>query len=144
MNRLTHARMSGIKTGYWSPANKEELIQRLAAYENTGLEPEECGTITLKGAIDFLNKIGWLPDHDRELTIGRWTPGDGSLPDPDVDVLCFIDAGTFQYFDVLWIDETSKQWADGEDFHFKVVAWMPIPGPYPEEGNEGENDAEIL
>lgn len=41
MNRLTHARANGIKTGYWSPNKKEELVQRLAAYEDTGLEPEE-------------------------------------------------------------------------------------------------------
>ncbi|MEY8296461.1 MAG: hypothetical protein ACLRJC_11695 [Emergencia timonensis] len=41
MNRLTHARSNGIKTGYWSPSKKEELVQRLAAYEDTGLEPEE-------------------------------------------------------------------------------------------------------
>lgn len=41
MNRLTHERSNGIKTGYWSPNNKEELVQRLAEYENTGLEPAE-------------------------------------------------------------------------------------------------------
>ena len=33
MNRLTHERSNGIKTGYWSPSKKEELVQRLAAYE---------------------------------------------------------------------------------------------------------------
>ena len=41
MNRLTHPRCSGIKEGYWSPAKKEELVQRLAAYENTGCTPED-------------------------------------------------------------------------------------------------------
>lgn len=41
MKRLTHERVNGIKTGYWSAATKETLLQRLAAYENTGLEPEE-------------------------------------------------------------------------------------------------------
>lgn len=30
MNRLTNPRCSGIKEGYWSPAKKEELVQRLA------------------------------------------------------------------------------------------------------------------
>ena len=43
MKRMTHERANGIKTGYWSPATKEELVQRLAAYENTGLEPWEIG-----------------------------------------------------------------------------------------------------
>ncbi len=33
-DRLTHERCNGIKPGYWSPAKKEELIDRLAEYEN--------------------------------------------------------------------------------------------------------------
>ena len=41
MERLTSQRVNGIKTGYWSAASKEEVVQRLAAYENTGLEPKE-------------------------------------------------------------------------------------------------------
>lgn len=32
MKRLTHERVNGIKTGYWSAATKETLLQRLAAY----------------------------------------------------------------------------------------------------------------
>lgn len=41
MKRLTMARCSGIKTGYWSQAKKEELVQRLGQFEDLGLEPEE-------------------------------------------------------------------------------------------------------
>ena len=41
MERLTHERMNGIKTGYWSPAKKQDLVDRLARYENIGMEPEE-------------------------------------------------------------------------------------------------------
>lgn len=43
--RLTHQRMSGIKSGYWSPAKKQELIDRLARYEDSGLSPEEVQTM---------------------------------------------------------------------------------------------------
>ena len=32
--RMTHERSNGIKTGYWSPNTKEELIDRLAEFEN--------------------------------------------------------------------------------------------------------------
>ena len=35
--RLTKVRLNGIKSGYWSPSTKEELVARLAEYENTGL-----------------------------------------------------------------------------------------------------------
>lgn len=41
MERLTHKRVNGIKTGYWSASKKEELVQRLVEYENTGLTPEQ-------------------------------------------------------------------------------------------------------
>lgn len=41
MERLTHPRSNGIKTGYWSPSKKDELIDRLAAYEDSGLMPED-------------------------------------------------------------------------------------------------------
>ena len=34
--RMTSERVNGIKSGYWSPARKEELVQRLAEYENIG------------------------------------------------------------------------------------------------------------
>lgn len=40
MERMTHARCSGIKQGYWSPATKEELVQRLAKYEELDPDPE--------------------------------------------------------------------------------------------------------
>lgn len=36
MERLTHERVNGIKTGYWSAATKEALVQKLAAYEKYG------------------------------------------------------------------------------------------------------------
>lgn len=41
MERLTHERCNGIKTGYWSPEKKDELVKALAAYENTGLTPDQ-------------------------------------------------------------------------------------------------------
>lgn len=41
MERLTHERNNGIKTGYWSPNKKDELVSALAAYENTDLNPEQ-------------------------------------------------------------------------------------------------------
>ena len=34
MQRLTHKRESGMKSGYWSPNKKQELVDRLAMYED--------------------------------------------------------------------------------------------------------------
>ena len=50
MERLTALRCSGIKSGYWSTAQKDELVQRLGQYEDTGLTPEE-----IKALQDFKN-----------------------------------------------------------------------------------------
>lgn len=41
MKRLTFYRSNGIKEGHWSPSKKQELVDRLAGYEDTGLTPPE-------------------------------------------------------------------------------------------------------
>ena len=48
MERLTHPRSSGIKTGYWSQETKETLVQCLAQYEDTGLTPDEIRELRRK------------------------------------------------------------------------------------------------
>lgn len=60
MERLTHERVNGIKTGYWSAATKEALVQRLAAYENTGLEPEEIGEAIKRAARESETKTATI------------------------------------------------------------------------------------
>lgn len=40
-DRLTHKRMSGTASGYWTAASKTELMARLAEYEETGLAPDQ-------------------------------------------------------------------------------------------------------
>lgn len=41
MERLTKERVNGIKTGYWSPAKKQDLVDNLAFYEDAVVsEPE--------------------------------------------------------------------------------------------------------
>lgn len=60
MERLTHERVSGIKSGYWSAATKETLVQRLAAYENTGLEPEEIGEAIKRAAKESETKTATI------------------------------------------------------------------------------------
>ena len=41
MERLTLKRVNGINTGYWSPAKKQELVDRLAPYENATVSDED-------------------------------------------------------------------------------------------------------
>ena len=34
MEQLTHERRNGIRTGYWSPKTKEEIVQKLGVIEH--------------------------------------------------------------------------------------------------------------
>jgi len=66
MSRLTHKRNNGIKEGYWSPNKKEELVQRLAEYEDTGLDPEQVQQLkerdtAKKPIIIGVNGVGKCP-----------------------------------------------------------------------------------
>ncbi len=114
MERMTHMRCNGIKSGYWSPEKKENLVQRLAEYENTGLEPEEIAE-----------------------AVRKWVPVAEGLPLGDECVLIQVN-GTYKnvtyenailtgaYFeDEGWIIDEEPEWEKPE-----VVAWMYLPDPY--------------
>lgn len=70
MERLTHERVNGIKTGYWSAATKEALVQKLAAYENTGLTPEDIKSALTEDAVLKMagQALGVEPDRLQALT----------------------------------------------------------------------------
>ena len=116
MERLTHPRNSGIKTGYWSPNKKDELVERLAAYEDTGLTPEE---------IKALNANGKTSEH-------RWIPVEERLPEESLNSVigwdkyrercCFV-----QYY--------AGSWHLGDE-SVRIIAWMPLPEPYRKEERE--------
>lgn len=57
MERLTHERSNGIKTGYWSPEKKDALVERLAEYENTGLTPQEIYALKADRILEFFGTI---------------------------------------------------------------------------------------
>lgn len=67
MDRMTHERVNGIRAGYWSPEKKEELVQRLAAYENIGLEPEEISAKI--EACNIYKSLGLTPDQIQNLFV---------------------------------------------------------------------------
>ena len=122
MERLTHPRSSGIKTGYWSPNKKDELVERLAAYEDTGLTPEE---------IERLKE-----QH-------RWIPVEERLPEEDTIVLLTV-SGLYSCITFSDAIELGNLCSDGEWFiegypdwdDPNVTAWMPLPEPYQKEERE--------
>ena len=109
MNRLAQKRVNGIKTGYWSASKKDELVTRLAEYEDTGLNPEEV--LRLKK-----NAVQWIPVAERLPEDGYYLATlDGELVGQEEPFtgMCGIENGK-------WDDEDC------------VMAWMPLPEPYRE------------
>ena len=73
MQRLTHKRESGMKSGYWSPNKKQELVDRLAMYE----------------------------DAEEKDRLGQWIPCSEKLPEYESYILVSFENST--PFDVISI-----------------------------------------
>lgn len=124
------------------------LVERLAAYEDTGLTPEEvfalikgwsdlCTTIGECGGIDRLRE---LAEADKGgLLVGHWVLTDEKLPPEGQDVLCWYEYFRYGAFNRMYQTygigfQFNGNWggevANGRSA--KVLAWMPLPEP-PEE-----------
>ena len=114
MERLTHKRENGIKRGYWSPNKKQELVDRLAMYEDAA-EKEE---------------------------FGRWVPCSERLPKPDEYILLSFSnysglvIGRYEEDDeggAFYVGDNLMLLAQYDAF---VNAWMPLPKLYREVDDE--------
>ena len=74
MERLTHERNNGINTGYWSANKKDELVSALAAYEDTGLTPEQIRELkerdTAKAPVDTDDEFDMYVCPNCDMAIG--------------------------------------------------------------------------
>lgn len=122
MNRLTQKRVNGIKIGYWSTSKKDDLVARLAEYEDTGLEPKEV--LQLKK-----NAVQWIPVTER-------------LPESGKYVLMSFENFTLPAIGRYEVkDEGDGAWYLGDNDEgdtccsagLFVNAWMPLPKAYREE-----------
>ena len=121
MNRLTQKRVNGIKNGYWFASKKDDLVARLAEYEDTGLEPAEV--LQLKK-----NTVQWIPVTER-------------LPESGKYVLMSFENFTLPAIGRYEVnDEGDGAWYLGDNDEgdtccsvgLFVNAWMPLPEAYQE------------
>ena len=115
MERLTHKRENGIKRGYWSPNKKQELVDRLAMYEN----------------------------REENDALGEWIPISKKLPKPDEYILISFSNYTGLMIGRYEEDDGDGTFYEGNSltpltqYDVFVNAWMPLPKPYREvEENE--------
>lgn len=124
MERLTHKRANGIKSGYWSPAKKQELVDRLAIYE----EREDTKDTNVPGK--------WIPIAER-------TPGDESYILVSFENATMVDIARYEE------DDEGGRFYPGDDdeayskYGIYVNAWMPLPELYKSE-EEKQNEADRL
>lgn len=105
MKRLTGRAPDG--TAYlYNMGGTNTAIDRLAAYEDTGLEPEE-------------------------ISIRRWIPVTERLPEPLVNVLALYGDGRM---DIDWVDHEGCFLC--ENLYDGVTHWMPLPEPPEEVTND--------
>lgn len=108
-------------TGWWEHTVLGNIVDRLAAYEDTGLIPEEA------------QQMRWIPVEER-------------LPEENVTVLAFnADPHAEKYvlaryrvvvhFGYCWcqFDQEYDSWCAS---CWKVTHWMPLPSPPKEEAYE--------
>lgn len=111
MERLTHERKSGMKTGYWSPNKKQELVDRLAMYEDR-------------------------EDAKDTNVLGKWIPCSERLPEDESYILVSFENATMP--DIARYEENDEggTFYPGDDeksyssYGIFVNAWMPLPKPY--------------
>ena len=114
MERLTHKRENGIKRGYWSPNKKQELVDRLAMYEDR-------------------------EDAKDTNVLGKWIPIIEHLPEDESYILVSFENATMP--DIARYEENDEggTFYPGDDeksyssYGFFVNAWMPLPEPMKED-----------
>ena len=137
MNRLTHQRNSGIKTGYWSPNKKEELVTALAAYEDTGLTPDDVvrlNDLEKSQAGKLLKKL------NEEQRKHRWIPANEPPETDDYVLLSFENFSCPQIGRYEHDEDGDGAWYLGDcdegdtcvSQNLFVNAWMPLPEAYKE------------
>ena len=154
MNRLTEKndnKIYTLKEMEWNPPRLVRsgctifdvlyrAIQKLGAYEDTGLMPDEIGKLnaeTQEEARKMLEKVAKLSEKiEKAQERTRWIPVTERLPESGSMVLVSLEGISIP--DIAECGGTSQEGIKfrpvDNDFAYAkgIVAWMPLPEPYRE------------
>lgn len=131
MERLTHERANGIKSGYWSPSKKQDLIDRLAEYEDTGLTPDQIREIDRL----YSEKCREVAELQKAAEYDRWIPVEERLPDEYGKYTVTAVENGIRHVTRMDYRARTKTWEKaGTRTYWKVIAWRQREKPYRPEG----------
>lgn len=94
--------------------------------------------MTLENAINFLDKIGWLAEHDRIISTSQWTPCKERPPEKSGKYLASFSWKLQPELITVECVQFSE-WTGFEDvWGWEVIAWAPLPKPYKGERKDDE------
>nr|DAI64216.1 MAG TPA: Protein of unknown function (DUF551) [Caudoviricetes sp.] len=160
MKRLTYYSMKGSENDGWylkSGVSKQDAVDRLAAYENSKLEPEEIKSLQAEWSVNLKSLEFYRQAQIDEANNAEWISVKDRMPEEDDDVLILVRETEYYGIhkekravyrwvftgwrvDDVWattychghrkIDEEAKTQLNCE---YEVTHWMPLPEPPKEE-----------
>ena len=114
----------------------KETIIEMRDNDGTGTQQEVCKFLA--------NYMEILEKQIQEPKTGEWIPVSERLPEDSGEYLVTVideDVETYKHMEIAWYAHPKDYDVEEGDwrelmFNEKVIAWMPLPEPYKEEGAE--------
>lgn len=131
--KITSERANGIKTGYWTAAKNDDLVQKLERLNDFDQAQSRKLLVKLQKAqteLDEMKRSGWISVDDRL----DWLDPEIEVPPDDGAVLGIVNGvinGIEHQNAVSLVCCDRGEWwmFDKPDIDVKVDWWMPLPEP---------------
>lgn len=123
--------------------DEKRLVRLLADKYNRYWNNAQCfqdieTDMALRVMLEVHSIIDLIREPDvPEMNVGKWIPCSERLPEESLRSVIGWDA----YRDrCVFVQRYGGRWVLGDNEAVKVIAWMPLPEPYREDGGNDETD----